>query len=136
MRVTFSQHAVERYSERCGRTITLPQALAELQALSKSLNFNGRTMNGDNSYRCENGGRLVVRRQHGNFICVTVLLPNENDGADIAAVPVVESDPRQAFVEATQRVVRYMKGRAQRGDREAERLIGAWLSAQAMMEGA
>jgi bacterioferritin len=47
MRITFSQHAVERYSERCGRTITLPQALAELQALSRSVNFNGRTMNGD-----------------------------------------------------------------------------------------
>lgn len=133
MRITFSQHAVERYSERCGRTITLPQALAELQALSRSVNFNGRTYAGDSTYRCENGVRLVVRRNHGNFVCVTVLLPNEDDGADTMAAPHVQADPSRTLDEAMQRIVRYMKDRARRGDRDAERLLGAWLSAQAMV---
>lgn len=78
-RVTFSNHAVERYVERCandGVRVTAEDVVAQLTAEAEHATpLKAKTINGDEQWKCPSGAILVVRRDGSGLpaVCTTIL---------------------------------------------------------------
>ncbi len=120
----FTVHAVEQYINRWREGLAYPAALEELRAAVPQLRATDRLPDGSRVHVTNAGVRLVVKRERGGDICVTVLAPNEDALPD--EIPRQVRDPAVEQQQTLSAVFHYLERRANRGDHEARRLLARY----------
>ena len=122
----FSVHAIDQYIARCRPGMSYPVAVQELREhAAAASHVRKRTPAGDEMLYVESlDCYLVVKRERGGPVCVTILGGDEKAASAPAPTPEQRARTEASLrTEAIHALHRYLAQREARGDRHARRLL-------------